>query len=613
MPRLGPRMFREGLLNVFELLDPSVPPSPIPYLLISNEKLTEEETDSVKNALTAARNQGEALSERSTHNAQAWPNSNEGSSIWHRRQRKIDALNQFIQIHNARISPSPILQLPVEILQEIFMHVAAMLVTDELRNIGCGGQVRYYPRIPWAISWVCRLWRDVAIFTPFLWRALPTVNLSDSSWSRHARLRLLRELLRRSKGYTINVTLISDLGPHLGVSLHPAFNLLVEESHRWASLVMKFIQEHGQDFVRGIFSVERNFSSLRVVDLRCLLDKLDPDPINCNLLKVAPSLEYVTMKNISLRLASASSRLRELSWEGGTSPIQMDRCIRAVYSSSATLTDLCLSPKSSGNMLLRPLSLPNLRRLEFDSGKNTSHWFIDHIVVPSLCRLTLKSSFQDDDLCSMAYNLICQSNTSDIYELCISQPNVPTGLGALLSATPLLLYLKITLPHHDDILDLSTRQNGELTLVPFLRSCIFQAGLGRIPVEAITALQTLASTRFTSFIPMPFDHVLRGNIKHSFPDGVTIDFGWRSRSLLSSTQCALHGWPDSENSQSFKAENERLNSILSALRFADDEVPKLTLDRSQVDELDIILRGILDTKITSMGDIMVCRTLSHHL
>jgi len=577
-------MFKRGLLNVLELLDPTVPTSPILHLFTSNQTPTSDELAAARNVLITARRQREAL----FTGVRGAPASNK-DSVWDRRQRKIRVLDDFIQRLESRITPSPILQLPVELLQEIFMVVTDMLNAEKYDKIWIQKRIWFPPNL-WAISRVCQLWRRVAVSTPYLWRNLPEVHLSAISWRRQGRsLALLQMLLHRSQGCTIEVTIRSYLR-HRPCLSHSAIKLLIEQSNRWSYLAI--MDEDGAGVIDELLSVEGRFPSLRTLHINGMPHQW-PSLAGCSFLEAAPSLEYVSIDNVPINFGSSAFRIWEHADEGGN----------AVYDA---LTELCLSPMGRGHMFLRTLSLPNLRRLEFDSGYDTSHWFIDHLVVPSLNRLTLKSSFRDDDLCSMASNIIHRSNSSSIYELSISQINRPTALATLLSATPFLRYLNICLPYQDDILKLSKQHHGEFTLVPFLSSCIFHAYGNLHNAEAIKPLDAMASSRFASFIPMPSNPALNSTSAPSYPEGVTIEFGWSTLvPSVSSIQCVLQDWPESEKSRILEAENARINSILSDLESAHERVPKLRLKRGQAAELDAILRHILETKIDAIGDILV--------
>ncbi|KAF9027054.1 hypothetical protein BDZ89DRAFT_824246 [Hymenopellis radicata] len=70
-------------------------------------------------------------------------------------KRHAHLLRHTTQSH-AYIAPSPIRQLPTELLQLIFSEA-------------CTSYKRYEYKLPLNISWVCWKWRQIALATPSLW------------------------------------------------------------------------------------------------------------------------------------------------------------------------------------------------------------------------------------------------------------------------------------------------------------------------------------------------------------------------------------------------------------------------------------------------------------
>jgi len=564
----------------------------------------------IRKAVTKARRERKALSKSCAPTESLEDREN---SIWRRTPRKISVLDEFIKRHDGRISPSPILCLPIELLREIFANVLANLLRIENpHDIANRKIIRLASHLPWSISRVCQSWRTVALSTPYLWRSMPIVNLSSPICRRPCFLRLLQELLQRSNGSSIDVKL--ETGSNSVRLPHSGFELLIQHSDRWATLCIITNPKHGAGFIRDMFSIKRSFSVLRTVHILSRYTELNfllSDNSNFTLLELrAPNLEEVMLDHPAIILATPSSNMiRKLTSIDGNSGHEVKRCL---HNSFATLTDLRLTTKLRGQTILGSLALPNLTRLDFDSGEYSSHWLLDHLTAPSLYYLTLHSTFLHEDLCSVATSMIQRSHALNIFELCVSQCRNPTGFFSLLSATPNLVYLKITLPHHEDIRKLLSHSHGKFTLTPALHLCIFQP-IDIIPAEMISALKTLASTRFEYSRTTTYKIYSKGRVIGRYPRRLTLDFTHLSESLLSSTQCTLHGWPESDKSQSFQVANERLKSILHGLQYAysKERLPKLRLSNKKAKELDLILRRIWDTKIDNIGDIMVCNVQTY--
>jgi len=284
--------FKKGLLNLFDFLDPSAPTSPVPYLLASNKPASEEERLAARTDVAAASEQRTALVKRTIgkENPQVASGSNK-DSLWLRRQERILLLDEFIEAHEALISPSPIFELPFELLQEIFKNVADLLSPESVSNIHNTNTIDI-SHLPWAISRVCQLWRDVTLSTPYLWRTMPVVSLQDQRWKEPHFLGLLQELLDRSQGSSL-VLLGLDTGFRPELSLHPALQLLAEHSKRWASLTLRVCQD-GLRIIKDIVSTKGKFESLHVVDISFYSQ--EPQP-SLNLLEVAPLLEDIRLND----------------------------------------------------------------------------------------------------------------------------------------------------------------------------------------------------------------------------------------------------------------------------------------------------------------------------
>nr|GAT57048.1 predicted protein [Mycena chlorophos] len=116
-----------------------------------------------------------------------------------------------LQLQNPHSSSLyPVLTLPAEIVAQIFMHyLPAYPNRPPLRGNGS----------PTRLSHICQLWREIAIATPQLWRAI-SFSVSNPD--------LVESFLKRSHLLPISINIDIDLGYDMTVA-----PLLLEYSGRW--------------------------------------------------------------------------------------------------------------------------------------------------------------------------------------------------------------------------------------------------------------------------------------------------------------------------------------------------------------------------------------------
>ncbi|KAG6906392.1 hypothetical protein DXG01_014158 [Tephrocybe rancida] len=127
----------------------------------------------------------------------------------------------------ARLHLSPISKVPPEILSEIFVTASASDQHGHHRLTGM------HAPIPSILSFVCQLWRDIALHLPPLWKAI-TFNSQDNKC---IRLSSVIELyLSRSRGAPISIrgTLFD------GVADLPAFDALLLYCNSWWHIDLRF-------------------------------------------------------------------------------------------------------------------------------------------------------------------------------------------------------------------------------------------------------------------------------------------------------------------------------------------------------------------------------------
>ncbi|KAJ7280721.1 hypothetical protein C8J57DRAFT_1008013, partial [Mycena rebaudengoi] len=94
----------------------------------------------------------------------------------------------------------PILTLPTEITSKIFVHFLPPYPK-------CPPAIG--PSSPHILGQICRTWREIALSTPQLWRA---IELGSSPWTMSKELDLLRTWLSRSKNCPLSIYFQSSSG-----------------------------------------------------------------------------------------------------------------------------------------------------------------------------------------------------------------------------------------------------------------------------------------------------------------------------------------------------------------------------------------------------------------
>ncbi|KAF4621086.1 hypothetical protein D9613_001175 [Agrocybe pediades] len=486
--------------RIFRLLYLDEPRSPAPRLLTSNALPTDDEISLIIDALSCARVQHAKLVRKLGSQPTT---SHTGSS---RVEQQIQAVNRFIAAHEARILPSPILQLPVELLQIIFRMVTDALVNDRQS----GGEYNWtwgkvdLAHLPFTISHVCRPWRNVALSTPDLWSVLPKVELDQSLTGRLRLRRMLQiasKLLHRSVGSTITVSIHG--GPGFTPS-HPAIKLLVAYCGRWSKLdVMlddksKVLDELEPMIAGRLFSLHT-----LILEFRLYWPYPNDAQRTIDLFRDVPSLKHVTLKEPPFYFSFPKGQIQTLTLDlVGKNSSLIKGQLGVVRSSSVSLTALTLKvfvTAAGGYLCETSLNLPNLISLTFNtrSGEGKSGWLVNHILVPNLQKLDLTSWAADEDLCVMAYDMLSRSGCSTIYDLCILQHGRQPQKGSvikLIEIEPFLRRLCVTIPQAYDLIALA---NGVNPPAPFLEHCIFSISqFAPLDLDTlITPIKTIARNR----------------------------------------------------------------------------------------------------------------------
>ncbi|KAF9039109.1 hypothetical protein BJ165DRAFT_364361 [Panaeolus papilionaceus] len=256
--------------------------SPVPDLHLSNDPPSDEEEMLIRQAFEdAERRKQEIRDEMERRATQVSP-----PELLH-IDRFICGLQGIL---------SPVRRLPPEILQAIFivgsegpdMRTPFYKIRRDFEKSRATGAVYW----PWAVSQVCRRWRQVCLETPTLWNYLPVLHLTPLPYSTAKKWenRALLSMIERSQGAPLNVFIDTSLSC---ASVHPIFNLLIKESHRWEDAILKLTWLTYWNRFDPILNRLQQLRSLRL----CFGDEdVRSDPIIWDIFANAPRLQHIDLE-----------------------------------------------------------------------------------------------------------------------------------------------------------------------------------------------------------------------------------------------------------------------------------------------------------------------------
>lgn len=171
-----------------------------------------------------------------------------------------------------------VLLLP-EILGEIFSHTMGDHYT------GHSNLPMPHSALPWSITHVSRLWRDVALSRADLWSQVPCITLSSKKLREQADppfMEYLEEILHRSKTNPIYVYIRGRYHPHLHKHFVDVFLSHVER--------VKFLRIRCPEIVDLLGSVKGRLLSLELLSVVCSV-RIFKSP--CDLFEISPRLVSV--------------------------------------------------------------------------------------------------------------------------------------------------------------------------------------------------------------------------------------------------------------------------------------------------------------------------------
>ncbi|KAJ7727040.1 hypothetical protein B0H14DRAFT_2544248 [Mycena olivaceomarginata] len=286
-------------------------------------------------------------------------------------ERSLSALRSQRQPVFERISAYtyPILTLPNEITTEIFIHFLPNYPSWEWPPLTG-------PDSPTLLAQICRKWRDIALATPALWRA---ISLSDSRIPSEHRVHLCNLWLSRSQCSPLSLELYGyhTIDPLRATELVSA---LVSHRPRWERLIVN-------DFsLSHLLVMDGPMPLLRTLEL--YTEGLD---IQVSFLE-APLLRTVVIWD-------AATETVALPWAQLTS-LTLSHVSSQYYApilrQASNLVHCALEFRERPKAVdLLDVTLPYLHSLTLDG--NGSEEYVETFIVPALCNLQILNSYLEPE------------------------------------------------------------------------------------------------------------------------------------------------------------------------------------------------------------------------
>ncbi|KAJ7659273.1 hypothetical protein DFH06DRAFT_438919 [Mycena polygramma] len=285
----------------------------------------------------------------------------------------------------------PVLTLPNEITSEIFIHFLPIYpLCPPL--VGSGS--------PNLLTQICQRWRDIALVTPELWRAI-------SFFSRHAHLGLERIYLwlGRSGCCPLSIRVEDNNNQKLVSEVLGAFIL---HRARWEYVELGLS-------LNLLFTIEGPMPLLYHLDLLII----DSDPTKTISLREAPLLRTVILYSVPAEIMLPWAQLTSLT----LNRVYPHQCVPILQqSSNLKYCELVLDKDVSGGHAHIPdVTLPLLESLKFRGSG-----FLDTLITPALRRLELPERILAEHPFNRLIDFITRAKGSAsegqlTYRICTSQ------------------------------------------------------------------------------------------------------------------------------------------------------------------------------------------------
>ncbi|KAJ7704520.1 hypothetical protein B0H17DRAFT_13181 [Mycena rosella] len=351
-------------------------------------------------------------------------------------QHTLGALQQEKDLVQGRLNAYryPVLTLPTEIVSEIFVH---FLPVYPHRSSLLG------PSSPALLAQICRKWRDIALSTPALWRAVKV--FLNKKRRLEQQLCLLERFLERSGSCRLSIELRfrrSNEDP--ATRELPFLQTLARHCARWEHLTLHTF------WTSSLSSIEGPLPLLRCFQIGVYSHAQNS---STSAFFMAPLLSRVHMRSYRDSFFSILpwSQLTVLTveWIAGHQFMDVLSCAVNLVFCQFGFYDLGIEQQP------RDVALPSLETLMLSESlpSNPRLRGLELLTLPALRRLQVAEPFLQPDPTATLVSLVSRSQCN-LQELCISNSHLPRDMyrTALPSVASVIFEGKLDLGDLDDML-----------------------------------------------------------------------------------------------------------------------------------------------------------------
>ncbi|KAF9483106.1 hypothetical protein BDN70DRAFT_891988 [Pholiota conissans] len=481
-----------------------LPRPPVPRLLKSNKPPSEAESTLVYNAIEEAQCRISHLRQRLFAISGLDPRDRTEVKV----QLK-DAM-EFVRQHRGIVSIVRRRGIPPEILQEIFDYLVPMFWLDTPEENVVWNYDKAVKDL-WAMTRVCRLWRESAMCMPSFCGQLPSVRVKSGEPKEHTkrRMRIFREFLHRSSDALLNILIFIEDSDSSQRVRNPILDLVLSTSRRWRHLVVvsdiKVLEFHFQS-LKGKIPMLQSLTMITIGAPMLEVPALD-------MFKKAPALKQVCFRghtSLYSKLNLPQSQLVyfsddcELPPKDPYTPTGVQQALKLPNSLEILVIGMdrlsLVQVELNGN-------LPNPRKLYIKMpslylGRTTPEvheWIsslkMEQLYIDARDGISKLTQYSAVWISNVLPNHASQSLTHLSLRIHFAHRSSQIALSYLLDYTPALIRLDITLPSAEDILRLASRYPSGDFSVPNLKICNFYAEDKFIPRKTRNAINALARSR----------------------------------------------------------------------------------------------------------------------
>lgn len=309
-------------------------------------------------------------------------------SILQELLRERDVAQQFVDSHRALLAP--IRRMPLEIMQEIFVHC---LPTDQFIRPDAY-------KAPLLLGQICRAWRRAALSTPALWNSL-AIQLSQKNSDR--RINLIKSWITRSSGHPI--CLFAYI-PMAGDDTIKAFlEVFTTNIYRWKNLRLTL---PGRCYSSVLQALSLECPLLESAQIRFSPITSSDTPIHPERLSLtsqsAPRLRSLTWNSQGLQRVDFALAMNTLTDIDIDYPLTVPECLdimahcpKLVQCEFKSVSEWAPTPNDFSDKYSIPLiTLPQLRMLSVHATESLGPFF-ERLSLPSMEVLKLVDLSHEND------------------------------------------------------------------------------------------------------------------------------------------------------------------------------------------------------------------------